>query len=260
MDFEALKKYAVFNGRASRKEYWHFILLNLVLIVLATIADLTGTLGAIVTLTLLLPSLAVSVRRLHDIDKSGWWYLVILVPLVGIIIVLFWFCTRGTQGANRFGTDPLLFVSVSVSKPYPKNIRPNQNLSDITDSIERVIQNQKSKDVEMIGEKSFQFEKDNKRNGEDTYTWTNGTTYIGEWKNDRMHGQGNLTYADGGQYIGAFKNGKSNGQGTFFWASGAQHTGEWTDGKQNGQGSHTYADGTLINGIWKNGISKSISQ
>ena len=253
MNFEAIKKYAVFSGRASRTEYWHFILLNLVLIVLATLADITGTLGAIVALVFLLPGLAVSVRRLHDIGKSGWWYLIVLIPLVGQIIVLVWFCTRGTHGVNQFGADPLSIKSLTHSQPNPKNLQSDQNSANISDKPGEIGQHQKADDEGIIGEEDFQSEKDDIRNGEGSFTWTCGATYIGNWSNNRMHGQGNLTYADGSRYLGEWNNGKSNGQGTFSWANGAQHTGDWTDGKRNGQGIHTYANGTIIRGIWKDG-------
>jgi uncharacterized membrane protein YhaH (DUF805 family) len=61
----------------------------------------------LVELGLFLPSLGVIVRRLHDLDKSGWWYFFVIVPLVGPIMMLVWLCTRGTNGGNRFGNDPL---------------------------------------------------------------------------------------------------------------------------------------------------------
>ena len=66
-----------------------------------------GAFYAIVTLANLIPSIAVSVRRLHDTDRSGWWWLIMFVPLIGIILLLIWYCSRGTQGANRFGEDTL---------------------------------------------------------------------------------------------------------------------------------------------------------
>ena len=66
-----------------------------------------GYLYALAALALLLPNLAVLVRRLHDTDRSGWWYWIILVPLIGGILVLVWFCSRGTDGGNRYGADPL---------------------------------------------------------------------------------------------------------------------------------------------------------
>ena len=143
-------KYATFVGRAPRSEYWFFWLFSLLASVVGGMIDgAVGTLGIIgllIELVLFLPSLAVSVRRLHDIDRTGWWILlpfvliigswamlvsllagtaglseiealnptllnavglVSLVGLVLLIVLLVWFCTRGTVGPNRFGPDPL---------------------------------------------------------------------------------------------------------------------------------------------------------
>jgi uncharacterized membrane protein YhaH (DUF805 family) len=62
---------------------------------------------AIFSLAVLLPGIAVSVRRLHDLDRTGWWVLLALVPVVGIIVLLIWFCSKGTDGSNQYGSDPL---------------------------------------------------------------------------------------------------------------------------------------------------------
>jgi uncharacterized membrane protein YhaH (DUF805 family) len=113
---EALKKYAVFSGRARRMEYWYFVLFNLiVLIVLELIDALLGTfnfvqgiglLSGIYSLAVIIPSLAVTVRRLHDIDRTGWWILINLIPLIGTIVLLVFALTPGTPGSNRYGPDP----------------------------------------------------------------------------------------------------------------------------------------------------------
>jgi uncharacterized membrane protein YhaH (DUF805 family) len=105
------RKYAVFNGRASRSEYWFWMLFQLLLGIGLAIVDLlvfrtTNVLSAIASLVMFLPGLAVWVRRLHDIDRSGWWVLIWLVPVVGTIIMLVFLCTRGTAGENRFGIGP----------------------------------------------------------------------------------------------------------------------------------------------------------
>ncbi|MGI8931559.1 MAG: DUF805 domain-containing protein [Sphingomicrobium sp.] len=110
-----LKKYADFSGRAPRAEYWWFYLLFVVLYVVAMILDsiigssVAGPYGVAffaVILALFVPSLAAGVRRLHDTDRSGWWYLIILVPLIGAIVLLVFFVSQGTAGPNRFGEDP----------------------------------------------------------------------------------------------------------------------------------------------------------
>ncbi len=113
---EVLKKYAVFSGRARRKEYWYFSLFNLLItIVLAVIDGMTGTLiaeanigllGGIYALAILIPFLAVSVRRLHDTDRSGWWLLIVLIPLIGSIVFIV-FCAQDSQpGENQYGSNP----------------------------------------------------------------------------------------------------------------------------------------------------------
>jgi uncharacterized membrane protein YhaH (DUF805 family) len=112
---EALKKYGVFSGRSRRKEYWYFVLFNIIVaIVLAWIDALLGTfsssgiglLSGIYGLAILIPSLAVTVRRLHDIDRSGWWILINLFPLIGSIVLLVFALSEGTPGNNRYGPNP----------------------------------------------------------------------------------------------------------------------------------------------------------
>lgn len=114
-----LGKYAEFQGRARRAEYWWWVLFVILASLAAGIVDsligaaLTGggaglpVFGAAVTLGLFLPSIAVAVRRLHDADRSGWWYLLVFLPIVGFIILIIFFVQRGTAGPNRFGPDPL---------------------------------------------------------------------------------------------------------------------------------------------------------
>jgi len=109
-----LRKYAIFRGRAPRAEYWYFTLFSILVgisvgIVVAAVYSLFDfklfIVSVFVTLFLLLPGIAVQVRRLHDIDRSGWWYLLFLLPLIGQIIILIWDCTPGTRGDNRFGPE-----------------------------------------------------------------------------------------------------------------------------------------------------------
>ena len=103
-------KYVTFAGRAPRAEYWYFVLFavlaNIAIGILSAISHEIGSiLSAIFGLAILLPGLSVTVRRLHDTDRSGWWYWIALIPLVGIILLIVWFCTRGTRGPNRFGPE-----------------------------------------------------------------------------------------------------------------------------------------------------------
>lgn len=106
------QKYADFNGRAPRSEYWWFVLAYAVAyFVVAIIGGILGKIGMFLpllfALALLVPMLAVSVRRLHDVNKSGWWVLIALVPFVGGLILLYFTVQRGTVGPNQFGEDPL---------------------------------------------------------------------------------------------------------------------------------------------------------
>ena len=101
-----------FDGRARRKEYWFFYLFSLLALLGFSIIDSilfngNHVLYVVYSLCSLLPSFAVRVRRLHDLDKSGWWWLIALIPLVGWLVLLVWDCTEGTNGPNRFGPDPL---------------------------------------------------------------------------------------------------------------------------------------------------------
>ena len=103
-----LKKYAEFSGRASRKEYWLFALWNLpIMVVLGLISE---TLFWLYSLGILLPSLAVGARRLHDTNRSAWWLLLSIVPLANIALLVF-FCLKGTDGDNDYGPDPLALVA-----------------------------------------------------------------------------------------------------------------------------------------------------
>jgi len=112
---KCLKHYAVFNGRARRKEFWMFVLFNMIFaIAAATLDNIIGTADYdgfglfyyIYCLAMLLPSLAVLVRRMHDIGKSGWWFFISLIPLIGGIILLVFCCTAGNVGENRYGKSP----------------------------------------------------------------------------------------------------------------------------------------------------------
>lgn len=108
-----LKNYATFSGRASRTEYWMFILINFIFgIILWSVPVLTGvmSLSFLVLLyngAVFLPSMALLVRRLHDTSRSGYFAFLVLIPLVGAIVLLVFMCQRGTDGDNSYGTDPL---------------------------------------------------------------------------------------------------------------------------------------------------------
>ena len=111
-----LQHYADFNGRARRSEYWYFVLFNFIVSILiglslGVIAGLLNVpalvyLAHLWSLAVFIPSLAVSVRRLHDIGRSGWWLLLSLIPLVGAIILIIWHCTDSQPAANQYGPNP----------------------------------------------------------------------------------------------------------------------------------------------------------
>jgi len=94
--------------------------------------------------------------------------------------------------------------------------------------------------------------KDNKKNGQGTYTFANGQKYVGEFKDEKFNGQGTYTFPNGNKYVGEFKDEKFDGQGTYTFANGQKYVGEFKDGKRNGQGTYTFPSGTVKEGIWKN--------
>jgi uncharacterized membrane protein YhaH (DUF805 family) len=109
--------YVNFSDRACRSEYWFWFLFVFIgNIVTAAIDYAIGiqVISGLFSLAVLLPGIAIAIRRLHDLDRSGWWIFLILIPLVGAIILLIWFCTRGTDGPNRFGPDPLGGLAVQM--------------------------------------------------------------------------------------------------------------------------------------------------
>lgn len=113
---EAFKKYATFEGRARRKEYWFFALFNFLILIVLSVVDMglgsfseeagIGLLSGLFCLGILLPSIAVTVRRLHDTDRSGWWILINFIPLIGAIVLLVFACLDSQPGANKYGPNP----------------------------------------------------------------------------------------------------------------------------------------------------------
>lgn len=107
-------RYASFTGRATRSEYWYFFLFNFIALLLAKIIGFAisppaaALLSLPVSLALLLPGISVGARRLHDLDKTGWWLLLWLIPVLGWIVLIVWFCMAGREGENRFGSTPLV--------------------------------------------------------------------------------------------------------------------------------------------------------
>ena len=112
----ALKKYAVFSGRARRTEYWMFVLFLMIFVIVARILDSIlgivfedggyGPISTLYALAVLIPTFAVSVRRLHDVGKSGWMLLISLIPMIGSIWLLFLMVTDSEPGENKYGPNP----------------------------------------------------------------------------------------------------------------------------------------------------------
>lgn len=116
--------YANFQGRARRQEYWMFVLFYIIGAMIVSVIDKmlfnSQILSGIYGLALLIPSIAVGVRRLHDTERSGWWMLLALIPVLGGLVLLVFMCLEGTTGANRFGNDPKQVLPPSLPPSLPQ--------------------------------------------------------------------------------------------------------------------------------------------
>ncbi|MDZ7924276.1 MAG: DUF805 domain-containing protein [Marinagarivorans sp.] len=105
---DAMRKYAQFTGRATRQQYWMFVLIYMVIYIVLAVIDAVlglGFLSVIYSLVLLVPSLSAGARRLHDTDRSGWWQLIYLVPLIGLIVMIV-FLVQDSHPDNQYGPNP----------------------------------------------------------------------------------------------------------------------------------------------------------
>ncbi len=102
---EVLKKYAVFTGRARRKECWMFVLVSFIICFVLSILKLNA-ISSLYSLAVLVPSIAVAIRRLHDTGRSGWWFLISFIPLVGTIILIVFLAQDSQAGENQYGPNP----------------------------------------------------------------------------------------------------------------------------------------------------------
>jgi uncharacterized membrane protein YhaH (DUF805 family) len=105
---DAFKKYADFSGRSSRKEYWMFVLIYLIIYIALAVIDavLSGFwLTTIFSLILLIPSISITTRRLHDTGRTGWWQLIYFIPLIGLIVMLVFLC-QDSHEENEYGISP----------------------------------------------------------------------------------------------------------------------------------------------------------
>ncbi|MGM0877452.1 MAG: DUF805 domain-containing protein [Bacillota bacterium] len=107
---KVLKNYVGFKGRARRKEYWMFalfsVIISIVLSIIELAIDIESIFSGLYSLAILLPSLAVTVRRLHDIGRSGWWLLIGIIPVIGAIVLLVLSCLDSQEGDNKYGPNP----------------------------------------------------------------------------------------------------------------------------------------------------------
>ena len=107
----AFRQFADFNGRTSRKTYWTYIIITVVLSIIVRLTDThmshPGILSLIFLLIFILPTLSMSVRRLHDTNRKGWWVLLALIPVVGPLTLIFFKASKGDTNSNRFGPAPL---------------------------------------------------------------------------------------------------------------------------------------------------------
>ncbi|MGF1736303.1 DUF805 domain-containing protein [Photobacterium satsumensis] len=120
-----LKNYAVFKGRAQRQEYWYFFLFNIVISVALSMIDSAlgnpgagegaGLIGTIYSLVILIPSIAVGVRRLHDTGRTGWWMLIGLIPLIGWLVLVYFFVQDSQPAVNEYGPNPKDPTSINLS-------------------------------------------------------------------------------------------------------------------------------------------------
>jgi uncharacterized membrane protein YhaH (DUF805 family) len=112
--------YVNFSDRACRSEFWFWMLAYYIGLAVVAVIDYgvlgTSAISGLYMLAVFLPTLAVGIRRLHDLDRTGWWILLGLIPLIGPIILIVWFCSRGTAGPNRFGPDPLGAIAASMPR------------------------------------------------------------------------------------------------------------------------------------------------
>ena len=128
MDFvgaikNGFRNYATATGRASRSEFWYWTLFSFLVTAAGSIVDAAmfgdadrGLIGPLISLGLLLPDIAVSIRRLHDLDRAGWWLLIMFTG-IGIILLLVWDCMKGTAGPNSYGPDPLANAASALTPP-----------------------------------------------------------------------------------------------------------------------------------------------
>ncbi len=160
---DAMRRYATFRGRSTRAQYWLFTLVYIVLLLVASLLDYStglasedggGVLSAIVVLVHFIPAISVTVRRLHDIDRTGWWYWIVLLPLAGFIVMLIFTCTRSTPGVNRFGPPEGNGVAApsAPGAPFAATVR----VAGTDDTLARLEKLSRLRDSGALDEAEFQ--------------------------------------------------------------------------------------------------------
>ncbi len=138
---EALKKYAVFTGRARRKEYWMFYLINIIIAVIIGVIEgmlrLPGLVGKIYPYAMALPGISVSVRRLHDTNRSGWWFLINLIPVIGSIFFLLFTIEDSAPGENAYGPNPKE-EGFEITKVTPSDMKKCPQCGELVNKEARV--------------------------------------------------------------------------------------------------------------------------
>ena len=113
-----LKKYATFAGRPRPKEYWMYTLINFLIIVALAFLEVlvlgtNGTIGLVYSVAVIIPGISVIVRRLHDTGRSGWWFWIAIVPVIGIFVLLYFLIISGNDDANEYGDNPILTPAIA---------------------------------------------------------------------------------------------------------------------------------------------------
>ncbi len=128
-----LQKYATFTGRDSRAQFWYFVLFNIVISIILSIVEGmlglrsrggSGILSGLYNLALVIPSIAATTRRLHDTNRSGWWWLIGLIPIVGWIVLIVLLVGDSTPGDNQYGSNPNTSPAVPVAAATPPTQPP----------------------------------------------------------------------------------------------------------------------------------------
>jgi len=153
--------------------------------------------------------------------------------------------TSGTFAFNVLIIIVIFIIVVYGASKCSSNYIPS-NYNNVSSSSSTVLQNQNS----LISSQVLDVPNDKIRHGTDTYTWSDGTTYNGEWKKNKINGEGSLVYANGDKYIGKFVNNEKNGKGTFTWSNGEIYKGDWVGDKASGSGIYTFKNGDVYDGKW----------